>query len=170
MPAVFFKSLNAFSKFIDSLQTVIAQTVKWLVLAMSITVCIIIVARFFDIGSTALQESVTYMHGLNRCRHLPVSCSVCTHSVIFVSSSHSLACNSKILRESSTGIVGATVVTMGLMSLPTMIKRGYSPELACGTICATGTLGQIIPPSIALVLLGDIISSAYQQSQLNLGI
>jgi len=70
----------------------------------------------------------------------------------------------------STGIVGATVVTMGLMSLPTMLKRGYSPELACGTICATGTLGQIIPPSIALVLLGDIISSAYQQSQLNLGI
>jgi len=63
MPAVFFKSLNAFSKLIDSLQTVIAQTVKWLVLAMSITVCIIIVARFFDIGSTALQESVTYMHG-----------------------------------------------------------------------------------------------------------
>lgn len=74
------------------------------------------------------------------------------------------------MMAASTGIVGATVVTMGLMSLPTMVKRGYSPELACGTICATGTLGQIIPPSIALVLLGDIISSAYQQSQLNLGI
>ncbi|WP_370981565.1 TRAP transporter large permease subunit [Agaribacterium sp. ZY112] len=69
----------------------------------------------------------------------------------------------------STGIVGATVVTMGLISLPTMLKRGYSPELACGTICATGTLGQIIPPSIALVLLGDIISSAHQQAQLELG-
>lgn len=69
-----------------------------------------------------------------------------------------------------TGIVGATVVTMGLMSLPAMLKRGYSPELATGTICATGTLGQIIPPSIALVLLGDILSSAYQQAQLQQGI
>jgi len=74
------------------------------------------------------------------------------------------------LMAASTGIVGATVVTMGLMSLPTMLKRGYKPELAAGTICATGTLGQIIPPSIALVLLGDILSSAYQQAQLNLGI
>ena len=74
------------------------------------------------------------------------------------------------LMAASTGIVGATVVTMGLMSLPTMLKRGYAPELATGTICATGTLGQIIPPSIALVLLGDILSSAYQQAQLNLGI
>ena len=74
------------------------------------------------------------------------------------------------LMAASTGIVGATVVTMGLMSLPTMIRRGYDPALATGTICATGTLGQIIPPSIALVLLGDILSSAYQQAQLNLGI
>lgn len=74
------------------------------------------------------------------------------------------------MMAASTGIVGATVVTMGLMSLPTMLKRGYQPELACGTICATGTLGQIIPPSIALVLLGDIISSAYAQAQLNLGV
>ncbi len=74
------------------------------------------------------------------------------------------------LLAASTGIVGATVVTMGLMSLPTMLRRGYSPELATGLICATGTLGQIIPPSIALVLLGDIISSAYQQSQLAKGI
>ncbi len=74
------------------------------------------------------------------------------------------------LMAASTGIVGATVVTMGLVSLPTMLKRGYSPSLACGTICATGTLGQIIPPSIALVLLGDIISSAYQQAQLSQGI
>ncbi|MBR9909932.1 MAG: TRAP transporter large permease subunit [Gammaproteobacteria bacterium] len=69
-----------------------------------------------------------------------------------------------------TGIVGATVITMGLMSLPAMLKRGYSAELATGTICATGTLGQIIPPSIALVLLGDILSSAYQQAQLQQGI
>jgi tripartite ATP-independent transporter DctM subunit len=70
----------------------------------------------------------------------------------------------------STGIVGATVVTMGLLSLPSMLKRGYDPALATGTICATGTLGQIIPPSIALVLLGDILSSAYQQAQLSMNI
>lgn len=75
-----------------------------------------------------------------------------------------------MLLAASTGIVGATVVTMGLMSLPVMIKQGYSPKLATGTICATGTLGQIIPPSIALVLLGDILSSAHQQAQLELGI
>jgi tripartite ATP-independent transporter DctM subunit len=74
------------------------------------------------------------------------------------------------LLAASTGIVGATVVTMGLMSLPTMLKRGYSPAQATGIISATGTLGQIIPPSIALVLLGDTLSSAYQQAQLNLGI
>ncbi|MDX2463870.1 MAG: TRAP transporter large permease subunit [Porticoccus sp.] len=75
-----------------------------------------------------------------------------------------------MLLAASTGIVGATVVTMGLMSLPTMLKRGYSPSLATGSICATGTLGQIIPPSIALVLLGDILSNAYQQAQLSMGI
>lgn len=75
-----------------------------------------------------------------------------------------------MLLAASTGIVGATVVTMGLLSLPTLLKRGYSPELATGTICSTGTLGQIIPPSIALVLLGDVLSSAYQQAQLNMGI
>jgi len=74
------------------------------------------------------------------------------------------------LLAASTGIVGATVVTMGLMSLPTMLKKGYDPKLATGTICATGTLGQIIPPSIALVLLGDILSSAFQQAQLNQGV
>ena len=61
------------------------------------------------------------------------------------------------LLAASTGIVGATVVTMGLLSLPTMLKRGYSPELASGTISAAGTLGQIIPPSIVLVLLGSIL-------------
>jgi tripartite ATP-independent transporter DctM subunit len=75
-----------------------------------------------------------------------------------------------MLLAASTGIVGATVVTMGLMSLPTMLARGYDPKLATGVICATGTLGQIIPPSIALVLLGDILSSAYQQAQLNMGV
>ena len=75
-----------------------------------------------------------------------------------------------MLMAASTGIVGATVVTMGLMALPTMLRAGYHPALASGTICATGTLGQIIPPSIALVLLGDVISSPYQQSQLSLGV
>ncbi len=75
-----------------------------------------------------------------------------------------------MLLAASTGIVGATVVTMGLLSLPTMIKRGYSPSLATGTICATGTLGQIIPPSIALVLLGDVLNNAYQQAQLSMGV
>ena len=70
----------------------------------------------------------------------------------------------------STGIVGATVVTMGLLSLPGMLRKGYNPALAAGTICATGTLGQIIPPSIALVLLGDILSSAYQQAQLSMNV
>src|SRR5690606_35025487 len=74
------------------------------------------------------------------------------------------------LLAASTGIVGATVVTMGLMSLPTMLKRGYQANFAAGTICATGTLGQIIPPSIALVLLGDVLSNAYQQAQLSMGI
>ncbi|HEV8436568.1 MAG TPA: TRAP transporter large permease subunit [Methylomirabilota bacterium] len=57
----------------------------------------------------------------------------------------------------STGIVGASVITMGLISLPTMMRRGYSHELTCGTICAAGTLGQIIPPSVILILLGDIM-------------
>ena len=74
------------------------------------------------------------------------------------------------LLAASTGIVGATVVTMGLMSLPTMLERGYQPSKATGLIAATGTLGQIIPPSIALVLLGDTLSNAYQQAQLNMGI
>jgi tripartite ATP-independent transporter DctM subunit len=75
-----------------------------------------------------------------------------------------------MLLAASTGIVGATVVTMGLLSLPSMLRSGYSPTLATGTICATGTLGQIIPPSIALVLLGDILSNAYQRAQLSMDI
>ena len=75
-----------------------------------------------------------------------------------------------MMLAASTGIVGATVVTMGLISLPTLLKKNYDPALATGTICATGTLGQIIPPSIALVLLGDVVSSAYHQAQINLGI
>ena len=73
------------------------------------------------------------------------------------------------LLAASTGIVGATVVTMGLLSLPTMIRRGYDPGLACGSIAASGTLGQIIPPSIVLVLLGDQLSVAFQQAQYKLG-
>ncbi|MEE2607201.1 MAG: TRAP transporter large permease subunit [Pseudomonadota bacterium] len=75
-----------------------------------------------------------------------------------------------MLLAASTGIVGATVVTMGILSLPTMLNTGYRPSLACGTLCATGTLGQIIPPSICLVLLGEVISNSYQQSQLNQGV
>ncbi|MGB0749632.1 MAG: TRAP transporter large permease [Magnetospiraceae bacterium] len=69
------------------------------------------------------------------------------------------------LLAASTGIVGATVVTMGLLSLPTMLRRGYDPSLACGSICAAGTLGQIIPPSIVLVILGEQISNAYVDAQ-----
>lgn len=61
------------------------------------------------------------------------------------------------LLGASTGIVGATVVTMGLLAIPTMIRRGYSEEIATGTVAASGTLGQIIPPSIVLVLIGDIV-------------
>ena len=73
------------------------------------------------------------------------------------------------LIAASTGIVGATVIAMGLISLPIMLSRKYDPSLSAGTICATGTLGQIIPPSIALVILGDVLSAAYQQSQLSIG-
>jgi len=73
------------------------------------------------------------------------------------------------LLAASTGIVGATVVIMGLMALPTMLNKGYSPAVATGGIAAAGTLGQIIPPSIVLVLLGDQLSSAWQASQLAQG-
>jgi len=74
------------------------------------------------------------------------------------------------LMAASTGIVGATVVTMGLLSLPTMLRNNYAPTVATGTICAAGTLGQIIPPSIVLILLADVLSNAYQQAQLHMGI
>ena len=74
------------------------------------------------------------------------------------------------LMAASTGIVGATVVTMGLLSLPTMLKYSYKPSIATGSICAAGTLGQIIPPSIVLILLADVISNAYQQAQLSMGL
>lgn len=74
-----------------------------------------------------------------------------------------------MLLAASTGIVGATVVTMGLLSLPAMLRAGYHPKDATGIICAAGTLGQIIPPSIVLVLLGDVLSSAYQQAQRAMG-
>jgi TRAP-type mannitol/chloroaromatic compound transport system permease large subunit len=74
------------------------------------------------------------------------------------------------LLAASTGIVGATVVTMGLLSLPTMIRRGYNVPLACGSIAASGTLGQIIPPSIVLVILGDQLSVAFQNAQFKQGI
>ncbi len=75
-----------------------------------------------------------------------------------------------MLLAASTGIVGATVVTMGLLSLPAMLRAGYDPKLAAGTICASGTLGQIIPPSIVLVLLGDILQGAYAEAQRAVGI
>ena len=74
------------------------------------------------------------------------------------------------LLAASTGIVGATVVTMGLMSLPAMLKQGYKKDFAAGLVASTGTLGQIIPPSIALVLLGDVMSNAYQRAQNNMGV
>jgi tripartite ATP-independent transporter DctM subunit len=74
------------------------------------------------------------------------------------------------LLAASTGIVGATVVTMGLMSLPVLIKQGYKKDFSSGLVASTGTLGQIIPPSIALVLLGDVMSNAYQRAQNNMGI
>lgn len=73
------------------------------------------------------------------------------------------------LLAASTGIVGATVVTMGMISLPCLLKNRYSASLSCGTICAAGTLGQIIPPSIVLILLGDQISNAFQTAQMQSG-
>lgn len=65
-----------------------------------------------------------------------------------------------VLMGASTGIVGATVVTVGLLTLPVLLRRGYEPSVACGTICASGTLGQIIPPSLVLILLSDIVGES----------
>ncbi len=73
------------------------------------------------------------------------------------------------MMAASTGIVGATVVTMGLIALPVMLKNGYDPRLSTGVICASGTLGQVIPPSIVLVFLGDILTYANQQANLKMG-
>ncbi len=73
------------------------------------------------------------------------------------------------LLAASTGIVGATVVTMGLLSLPAMTRAGYDPKLASGVICASGTLGQIIPPSTVLIFMGDILASANQRAQMEMG-
>jgi tripartite ATP-independent transporter DctM subunit len=73
------------------------------------------------------------------------------------------------LLAASTGIVGATVVTMGLIALPAMMRRRYDPAFATGTICAAGTLGQIIPPSTVMVILGEVLAGAYQQAQLAQG-
>src|SRR5512145_1422064 len=65
-----------------------------------------------------------------------------------------------VFMGATTGIVGATVVTLGLLTLPTLLRRGYDKGLACGTICASGTLGQIIPPSLILILLADIMGES----------
>jgi tripartite ATP-independent transporter DctM subunit len=74
------------------------------------------------------------------------------------------------LLAASTGIVGATAVTMGLISLPVMLKAGYDKRLACGSIAAAATLAQVVPPSTVLVVLGDQLSIAYQQAQLAEGV
>ena len=74
-----------------------------------------------------------------------------------------------MLLAASTGIVGATVVTMGMISLPSMLKYNYDKGLACGSIAAAGTLGQIIPPSIVLVILGDVISNQYIEARRSVG-
>ncbi|MFN4127508.1 TRAP transporter large permease subunit [Pannonibacter indicus] len=73
------------------------------------------------------------------------------------------------LLAASTGIVGATVVAMGMIALPAMLRNGYNPRLSAGLICASGTLGQIIPPSTLLIILADVMSSAFQQAQYKQG-
>lgn len=73
------------------------------------------------------------------------------------------------LLAASTGIVGATVIAMGMIALPTMLRTGYNPKLASGLVCTAGTLGQIIPPSTLLIILSDVMSSAYQQAQYEQG-
>ncbi len=74
------------------------------------------------------------------------------------------------LLAASTGIVGATVVTMALIALPTMLRNGYSPSLAAGTVATAGTLGQIIPPSTLLIILSEVMSNAFQQAQIEQGL
>ncbi len=74
-----------------------------------------------------------------------------------------------MLLAASTGIVGATVIAMGMIALPTMLRSGYDPRLAAGIVCASGTLGQIIPPSTLLIILSDVVSNAYQQAQYEQG-
>jgi TRAP-type mannitol/chloroaromatic compound transport system permease large subunit len=74
-----------------------------------------------------------------------------------------------MLLAASTGIVGATVVAMGMIALPTMLRSGYDPRFAAGVVCAAGTLGQIIPPSTLLIILSDVVSNAYQQAQYEQG-
>tara|TARA_B100001063_G_scaffold112465_1_gene104967 strand:+ start:1296 stop:2636 length:1341 start_codon:yes stop_codon:yes gene_type:complete len=94
-------------------------------------------------------------------------------NVLFNNSNSGLAVSVIVvgaLMAASTGIVGASVVTLGLLTYPVLTKNGYSPSVASGTICASGTLGQIIPPSLVLILLADVLSSSYQQAQLNMGI
>jgi len=74
------------------------------------------------------------------------------------------------LLAASTGIVGATVVAMGMIALPTMLRAGYNPRLAAGLVCTAGTLGQIIPPSTLLIILSDVMSNAFQQAQYEKGL
>ena len=73
------------------------------------------------------------------------------------------------LLAASTGIVGATVIAMGLIALPAMLRNGYDPKLSSGIVCSAGTLGQIIPPSTLLIILSDVMSNAYQQAQFEQG-
>ena len=73
------------------------------------------------------------------------------------------------LLAASTGIVGATVVAMGMIALPTMLRTGYDPKVASGIVCTAGTLGQIIPPSTLLIILADVMSNSYQQAQYEQG-
>ena len=74
-----------------------------------------------------------------------------------------------VLLAAAKGVVGATTVTIGLIMLPTMLRHGYDPRLAAGTVAATATLAQIFPPATVLVLLGDQMSNAYQAAQLSQG-
>jgi len=74
-----------------------------------------------------------------------------------------------MLLAASTGIVGATVVAMGMIALPTMLRSGYDPRVASGVVCSAGTLGQIIPPSTLLIILSDVVSNSYQQAQYEQG-